>query len=99
MNPMQKHHNMTINEIIEEVVRICKKNRVEHLSLFGSYARGTQTEESDIDFIVYGVKDIETLREEIDEIMTLKKIDVFDYDEVCNQFLREDMDEYGRKIY
>lgn len=99
MNPMQKHHNMTINEIIEEVVRICKKNEVEHLSLFGSYARGTQTEKSDIDFIVYGVKDIETLREEIDEIMTLKKIDVFDYDEVCNQFLREDMDEYGRKIY
>lgn len=96
---MQKHHNMTIDEIIEEVVRICKKNRVEHLSLFGSYARGTQTEKSDIDFIVYGVKDIETLREEIDEIMTLKKIDVFDYDEVCNQFLREDMDEYGRKIY
>lgn len=96
---MQKHHNMTINEIIEEVVRICKKNEVEHLSLFGSYARGTQTEKSDIDFIVYGVKDIETLREEIDEIMTLKKIDVFDYDEVCNQFLREDMDEYGRKIY
>lgn len=90
---------MTIDEIIEEVVRICKKNRVEHLSLFGSYARGTQTEKSDIDFIVYGVKDIETLREEIDEIMTLKKIDVFDYDEVCNQFLREDMDEYGRKIY
>lgn len=96
---MQKHHNMTIDEIIEEVVRICKKNEVEHLSLFGSYARGTQTEKSDIDFIVYGVKDIETLREEIDEIMTLKKIDVFDYDEVCNQFLREDMDEYGRKIY
>lgn len=96
---MQKHHNMTVNEIIEEVVRICKKNEVEHLSLFGSYARGTQTEKSDIDFVVYGVKDIETLREEIDEIMTLKKIDVFDYDEVCNQFLREDMDEYGRKIY
>jgi len=31
--------------------------------------------------------------------MTLKKIDIFDYDEVCNQYLREDMDEYGRKIY
>ena len=38
------------------------------------------------------------MREEIDEIMTLKKIDIFDYDEVCNQYLREDMDEYGRKI-
>lgn len=96
---MQKHLNMTFDEIVKDVVRVCKKNNVEHLSLFGSYARGTQTERSDIDFIVYGVKDIETLREEIDEIMTLKKIDIFDYDEVCNQYLREDMDEYGRKIY
>ena len=96
---MQKHHNMTFDEIVKEVVRDCKNNKVEHLSLFGSYARGNQTERSDIDFIAYGVKDIETLREEIDEIMTLKKIDIFDYDEVCNQYLREDMDEYGRKIY
>lgn len=96
---MQKHHNMTFDEIVKEVVRVCKNNKVEHLSLFGSYARGTQTERSDIDFIAYGVKDIETLREEIDKIMTLKKIDIFDYDEVCNQYLREDMDEYGRKIY
>ena len=60
---MQKHHNMTFDEIVKEVVRVCKNNKVEHLSLFGSYARGTQTERSDIDFIAYGVKDIETLRE------------------------------------
>lgn len=92
-------NNMTVDEIVKEVIRICKKHKVEHLSLFGSYARNTQTDKSDIDFIVYGVQDMESLREEIDEIMTLKKIDLFDYDEVCNQYLREDMDEYGRKIY
>lgn len=92
-------NNMTIEEIIDQVTQICKKHHVEHLSLFGSYAKGTQTPRSDIDFIVYGVDDIEELRIEIDDIMTLKKIDIFDYDEVCNQYLREDMDEYGRKIY
>lgn len=90
---------MSVDEIIEAVTEICRKNEVEHLSLFGSYARGTQTEKSDIDFIVYGVNDIEALREQADEIMTLKKIDIFDYDEVCSQLLREDMDKYGRKIY
>lgn len=91
--------NMTVDEIITQVTAICKKNHVKHLSLFGSYARGTQTRSSDIDFIVYGVEDIMKLRDEMDDIMTLRKIDIFDYDEVCNQYLREDMDKYGRKIY
>jgi len=91
--------NMTVEEIIARVEAICRKNRVEHLSLFGSYARGTQTRGSDIDFVVYGAEDIESLREQVDEIETLKKIDLFDYNEVCSQNLREDMDDYGKKIY
>lgn len=91
--------NMTINEIVDQVTEICKRNKVEHLSLFGSYARGNFTDTSDIDFIVYGVKDMIKLKDEVDEIMTLKKIDLFDYDEVCSSYLREDMDKYGRKIY
>lgn len=94
-----KMQNMTIDEIIAQVAAICRKHHVKHLSLFGSYAKGTQTRYSDIDFIVYGVEDIELLKDEIDNINTLKKIDLFDYDEVCNEYLREEMDDYGRKIY
>lgn len=41
---------MTIEEIIEQVTSICKENHVEHLSLFGSYAKGTATKYSDVDF-------------------------------------------------
>ena len=51
---------------------------MEHLALFGSYAKGTATKYSDLDFIIYGPVDMEKLREQIDEIMTLKKIDLFD---------------------
>ena len=91
--------NMTIEEIIQQVTTICKNNGVEHLSLFGSYAKGTATKYSDIDFIVYGSVDIEHLQEQVDEIMTLKKIDLFEYDMCSNQYLKEDMDRYGRKIY
>ena len=90
---------MSVDEIIEQVADICKKNRVEHLSLFGSYAKGTQTSYSDLDFIVYGTVDMERLREQVDEIMTLKKIDLFEYDLCQNKYLKEDMDRYGRKIY
>ena len=91
--------DMSIDEIIKQVTDICKKNQVEHLSLFGSYAKGTQTPYSDLDFIVYGTVDMERLQEQVDEIMTLKKIDLFEYDLCQNKYLKEDMDRYGRKIY
>lgn len=90
---------MTVEEIIEQVTAICKRNHVEHLALFGSYAKGTATKYSDLDFIIYGQVDMEKLREQIDEIMTLKKIDLFEYDLCRNQYLKEDMDRYARKIY
>lgn len=95
----QEAIDMTTDEIIAAVTAICRKHQAAHLSLFGSYARGTQTAHSDIDFIVYGVPDFDALQEEIEEIPTLKRIDLFDYDEVCSDYLREDMDNYGRKIY
>lgn len=90
---------MTIEDIIRQVTDICKKNHVEHLSLFGSYAKGTETKYSDVDFVVYGAVDIEHLREQIDGIATLKKIDLFEYELCQNQYLKEDMDRYGKKIY
>ena len=90
---------MTVEEIIEQVTEICKKNHVENLSLFGSYAKGTATKYSDLDFIIYGKVDMERLQEQVDDIMTLKKIDLFEYDLCQNQYLKEDMDRYGRKIY
>ncbi len=90
---------MSIDEIIQRVTAICRQYHVEHLSLFGSFAKNTATSRSDIDFIVYGCKDIENLLEEIDDIPTLRKIDIFNYDEVCNEYLRKDMDLYGKKIY
>ena len=77
---------MTVEEIIHQVTEICKKNHVDHLSLFGSYAKGTQTKYSDLDFIIYGKVDIEYLQEQVDEIMTLKKIDLFEYDQSINRY-------------
>lgn len=51
-------NTMSIEDIIEKVTQICKNNKVEHLSLFGSFATGTATPTSDIDFVVYGCPDI-----------------------------------------
>lgn len=90
---------MQIEEVIDKVTEICKANHVKELMLFGSYATGTATDTSDIDFAVKGAEDIELLREQVDVIPTLKKIDLFDYDNCLNSSLKGAMDRYGRKIY
>ena len=91
--------NMSIEEIIKEVTAICKTHNVEHLSLFGSFATGTATSTSDVDFVVYGCKNILDLEDAVDEIMTLRKIDLFDYDNIRNKSLLEDIDTYAKQIY
>lgn len=90
---------MTVDEIIKNVKAICEKNRVSHLYLFGSYAKGTAHDKSDVDFIVKGVRDIEKLQNEVNNILTLKRIDLFDYDNIQNSILKESMDKYGKLIY
>ncbi|MCD8240977.1 MAG: nucleotidyltransferase domain-containing protein [Lachnospiraceae bacterium] len=91
--------NLTIDEILEQVESLCRKYEVEHLYLFGSHANGTATGPSDIDIVIKGGVRIFDLKEEIDRIPTLKKIDVFEYDKCKNKYLKEDMDRYGRKSY
>ena len=90
---------MPIEDIIEQVTKIAHKYNVKRLDLFGSFANGTATEYSDIDFIIHGCDDIDSFEEEIQSIPTLRKIDIFNYDEVCREELREDMDKYGKQIF
>lgn len=47
-------NTMPISELIEQVTEICKKNGVKRLDLFGSFATGTSTPTSDIDFVLEG---------------------------------------------
>lgn len=39
------------------------------------------------------------LEEAVEGIDTLRKIDLFDYDSINNQFLLEDIRKYGKQIY
>lgn len=88
-----------VEKAIAEVVKICKKYHVKQVVLFGSRAKGTALERSDIDIAVSGTEDYDTLLEEIEEIPTLYKIDLVDLDSCSNTLLKEDIQEYGRKIY
>ena len=90
---------MPIPELIERVTEICRRNGVRRLDLFGSFATGTALPTSDIDFVVYGFKDLSKLELDLEEIDTLRKIDIFDFDSIRNEYLLEDIKKYGRQIY
>ena len=92
-------NTMPISELIEQVTEICKKNGVKRLDLFGSFATGTSTPTSDIDFVVYGCNNLIKFETDLEQIETLRKIDIFDYDSIHNEFLREDIHKYGKQIY
>ena len=92
-------NTMSISELIEQVTEICKKNGVKRLDLFGSFVTGTSTPTSDIDFVVYGCNNLIKLETDLEQIETLRKIDIFDYDSIHNEFLREDIHKYGKQIY
>lgn len=94
-----KKYQMSIDDIIKSVKDKCQKAGVNELYLFGSYAAGNPTKTSDIDFVVKGCPDIIRLKESVDDILTLKTIDLFDYDTIKNENLKKDIDLYAKKIY
>lgn len=94
------HEDTPVSVIIRQAAEICKSHGVKHLYLFGSYAKGTQTRFSDLDFAIKGFNgDYFELKEELDNIRTLKTIDLVEYDKITNALFKEDIDSYGRKIY
>ncbi|MGN0362566.1 MAG: nucleotidyltransferase family protein [Bilifractor sp.] len=90
--------NMSLQDILDQVIGICRSHNVKHVYLFGSYAAGTARPTSDIDIVIKGGENTDALQEEIDMIPTLKKIDLFFYDEIKNQCLKDDIDQYAIEL-
>ncbi|MBO5452958.1 MAG: nucleotidyltransferase domain-containing protein [Clostridia bacterium] len=76
----------TIEEIKATVKPIADKYNVDSIYLFGSYARGDATENSDLDFLVFGgdkfkLTNIFALAEDL-RIAFKRRVDVFEISEV-----------------
>ena len=89
---------MTLAKVLEQVKNLCVKYRAKEIILFGSRAKGTALERSDIDIAVSGVNDFDALEEEIEEIPTLYTVDLLNMDTCRNELILEDIRKYGRKI-
>lgn len=92
-------YQMSPDDIVKAVESCCRKSGVKELYLFGSFAAGNPTPTSDIDFVVKGCPDIDELQDLVDEIPTLRTIDLFDYDHIRNENLLKDIRDYAKKIY
>lgn len=90
---------MQPNEIIKKATELCIKYSVKECILFGSRAKGTALERSDIDLAVSGATDFFALQEEIENIPTLYTIDLVNLDTCHNTLFLEDIRTYGKKIY
>lgn len=77
---------LTFENIIDTVKPIAKKYGIEEIYLFGSYARGDATADSDLDFLVLGGSDFKltlifAVAEELRKSFQ-KNVDVFEINEI-----------------
>lgn len=84
---------MEKEDIIKEVASIISKHLASNykILLFGSWAKGDALETSDIDIAILGEKKVPwdlmvKIRQEIDNLPTLRKIDVVDLNSVEDRF-------------
>ena len=89
---------MSPEEVIREVGRLCKKYQAKEVILYGSRAKGTARERSDIDIAVSGAENFDILVEKVEELPTLYSVDLVNMDTCKNQLLLEDIRQYGREI-
>lgn len=89
---------MKVEEVISEVAKLCRNFHAKEVILYGSRAKGTAREQSDIDIAVTGVKNFDILEEKIEELPTLYSVDLLNMDTCRNDLLKEDIRQYGREI-
>ena len=89
---------MRAEEVIEEGADLCRQFQAKKVILYGSRAKGTARERSDIDIAVSGVDNFELLVEKVEELPTLYSVDMVNMDTCRNQLLLEDIRQYGREI-
>ncbi|PIV52001.1 hypothetical protein CO115_02205 [Candidatus Falkowbacteria bacterium CG_4_9_14_3_um_filter_36_9] len=94
-----------IEELKEKIIPILKANDVVRSSVFGSFARGEDTPESDIDLLVElednkSLLDMVHLKNELEDFLR-RKVDIITYDSVNprlkDYIFRDEIKIYGQR--
>ena len=89
---------MKVEDVIEAAAKLCREFGAKKVILFGSRAKETALERSDIDIAVSGVENIDLLIQKIEELPTLYSIDIVNMDDCKNELLLKDIRQYGREV-
>ena len=85
--------------VVKDIVVFAKKNSVNKITLFGSRARGTNSQRSDIDIAVYG-GDFDSFYHDIKEqVYSLLSFDIVDASKVISDELKKEIERDGIVIY
>lgn len=92
---------MKIEDVYRQIKEIARQNKVEKVLLFGSRARGDNTDKSDIDLAVYGCNNFPQLCDQLnEELWSLLELDIIDMDsEYLSQDLIDQIHRDGVVIY
>ena len=93
---------MTYNldkRVEDDIVRIAKKNNVKKVILFGSRARGTNSERSDIDLAISGGNALDFYYDVEEKAHTLLMFDVVDLDKGISEALQAEINKDGVVLY
>lgn len=83
----------------EDIIKIAKRNGIKKIILFGSRARGDNSERSDIDLAVSGGNASDFYYDIEEEAWTLLMFDVVDMDKDISKELQAEIDRDGVIIY
>jgi predicted nucleotidyltransferase len=92
-------------DLRERVAPICRRWNIEELSVFGSVARGTDSEGSDVDLLVrfhpssrLGLWDLVRLTHELEEALG-RSVDLVELGAIENPYLRASIERDARVVY
>ena len=93
---------MTYNldkRVEDDIVRIAKKSNIKKVILFGSRARGTNSERSDIDLAISGGNALDFYYDVEEKAHTLLMFDVVDLDKGISEALQAEINKDGVVLY
>lgn len=82
-----------------DIIRLARKNAIKKVILFGSRARGDNSERSDIDLAVSGGNALDFLYDLEEEAWTLLLFDVVNLDKGISEELQAEIDRDGVSLY
>jgi predicted nucleotidyltransferase len=87
------------DRVKSDIIKFAKKNDIEKVILFGSRARGTNSERSDIDLAVSGGNALSFYYDMEEESRTLLMFDVVNLDRNISEELQKEINRDGVVIY